>query len=437
MFINDKYQVIEILGKGGNGIVYKVREKNGERLLAIKEIIADPDENNIKNVNEAKVLKQCFHPALPVIVEDFWQDERYYLVMELIEGITLNEYVGKVGRISQEKALKFALEIGEALNYLHTRSQAIYHGDLKPQNIMLTEEGQIRLIDFGSAVTEGSGPKGCHASPAYAAPEQLKGKLPDNRSDIYALGALMHYMLTGEDPEEPPYIRRDLRECDASISKGLCRVVNKSLKELPQQRYQTVKGMIDDLHGYSKKDRQYKLIWQIEQSLAILLLLAFSGFVYQAIEYRQWGAGYGNNLPVYIAGMILLAFLLLRSTILINPGSRNRFRIEKNIRKTDKKGIGLLILLAAIGIFGMKTGVEAKDKRDILPVIVYDESGSKILWQDDRINALNGAFRTELPKECFEPGKEYNIIMTLEDKETKKMMVRYFEVKTVKSSIEN
>ena len=96
-----------------------------------------------------------------------------------------------------------------------------------------------------------------------------------------------------------------------------------------------------------------------------------------------------------------------------------------------------MLILLAVGIWGMEIGVEAKEIRDALPVIVYDESGHKMLWEDNRINELVGCFRTELPEECFEVGKEYNITITLEDKKTQKILVRQFEVKTVKSSIEN
>lgn len=436
MYINEKYEILEILGKGGNGIVYKVQESDG-RILAIKEVLLEPDENVRSKKKESDILRKCFHPGIPVVVDTFKEENRYYIVMEYVEGITLREYMIKQGKLSYDKALEIAIGIGDILNYLHSRSQPIYYGDLKPGNVMVTEDGQIRLIDFGSAVEEGSKSEGCYASAAYASPEQLKGKGADVRSDIYALGAIIHYMLTGEDPQMPPYNRRNLRECDIALPQSICKLVTKSLNDKPERRYQTVKGMMDEMRRFSGKEKQRKFWIQLGKGIGVFFFIGFAAFAYQAFEYWQWGVDFESNGPLITAMFFLVLFALWRGLVLSNTGGSTRYRVEKNIWKTDKKGIGLLIILFLVGIWGMEIGVQAKEIRDALPVIVYDEAGHKVLWQENKVNKLFGCFRAELPKECFEPGKEYNIIITLEDKFTQKILVKQFGVKTVKSSIEN
>lgn len=432
MFVNDKYEVLEILGKGGNGIVYKVKERRGERILALKETLCKDRESVANMAKEAEVLKKCFHPSLPLIIESFTQDDRYYIVMEYVEGVTLKDYVTSRGKLPVETALKIAIDVCDVLNYLHTRNQPVYYGDLKPQNIMVTEEVQVRLIDFGSAIADGQVNKGCFASTAYASPEQLKGQQGDNRSDIYGLGAIIHYMLTGEDPELPPYKRRDLRECDISLPKGLCKVINRSLKEVPAQRYQTIKSMEQDLQKFTGKEKRQKFIRQLMQGICVFFFLGFAGFGYEAMEYWQLGVRWECNSALIVALSFLIMFAVWRGCILIGIGKKNSYCIEKNIWKTDKHGIGLFLLLLVLGIWGMEIGVQAKEQKDTLPVVVYDTGGHKVLWQDNVVNTLSGAFRAELPKECFEQGKEYNITIALENRRTKEIMVRQFEVKSLK-----
>ncbi len=441
MFINDKYEVIEILGKGGNGIVYKVKECESNRFLAVKETLLSEHGSRNSMEKEAEIMKMCFHPAIPVIIESFWNADRFYVVMEYVEGMTLKEYVVKWGKLSVKATLKYVGMVGDVLEYLHTRSQPVIYGDLKPQNIMITEDDRIRLIDFGSAVigqcSKGDGGRGCYASTSYAAPEQIKGQITDERSDIYGLGALIHYLLTGEDPEMPPYKRRDLKECDITLPNGLCRVVNKSLREIKEQRYQTVKGMVDALQEFSGNGKKRKFLSRLRNGIEAFFFLGFAGFACQAVEYWQWGVDLDSNTPLITAMLFLLLFALWRGVTLRNTDRKNSYRMEKNIWKTDKQGIGLFLALFALGIWGMGIGVHAKEIRDVLPVVVYNESGHKVLWQDAGVNVLNGAFRGEIPEECFEPEGEYTITLTLEKERSKKILVRQFEVKTVKSSIEN
>ena len=438
MKIRDKYEVLEILGKGGNGIVYKVRELDTNRILAVKETKFSLEKRNGMAEQEARILQSCFHPSLPVVLDYFREAECYYMVMEYVEGITLKEYVQKHGRLPREKVLKFANKIGDVLLYLHNRKPLIVYGDLKPQNIMVTPEEEIRLIDFGTAKQEREGKCGCYASIGYAAPEQLKGKAADVRSDIYSFGALLHYLLTGEDPELPPYGRRDLRECDSALSVGICWAVNKCLKEEPEARYQSMKRVLFDLLHFTKKERKKRLLWQGKQAVQAFLFLVFAAFFYQTFENWQWGVTWQENRALIPTAAFLILGCLWRGIMLSGVRNGNRsYHPEKNIWKTDKQGMGLFVILFTLGLWGLGIGVNAKEVTDPLPVIIYDESGYKLLWRENQVNPLSGAFRLEIPQNCFEEGRQYEITVTLSEQNSEKISVRQFDVKTVKSSIEN
>ena len=202
MMVDDKYEVLEIIGEGGNGVVYKVKEKSTNRILAVKEMRIGSEKAERDAKREAMILQTCFHPSLPVVLENFTKGEWNYMVMEYVEGITLKEYMSKHKKLPKEKVLYFAKKIGEVLLYLHNRQPSVIYGDLKPQNIIVTPEEEIRLIDFGTAGGDKkdsflgekkrhdeSEERGCYASVGYAAPEQLRGCVADSRSDIYSFGA--------------------------------------------------------------------------------------------------------------------------------------------------------------------------------------------------------------------------------------------------------
>lgn len=257
MMIKDKYEVLEILGKGGSGIVYKVRELGLGRILAVKEVVCVTKTGEEEFMREVSIMKECFHPALPVVIDSFRTGGCAYLVMEYVEGVTLQEYMEKRGRLSVAQALELGFRIGEVLCYLHSRNQPIVYGDLKPENIMVTEQEKIRLLDFGTAGQENvSDATGCYGSLGYAAPEQRKGRAPALQSDIYAFGAVLHYMLTGENPGRPPYLRRRLRECDRALPIALERLVEKCLKEDMKKRYQSMETVQSDVQRIQRSRRK-------------------------------------------------------------------------------------------------------------------------------------------------------------------------------------
>ena len=215
--LRQRYRVLTQVGKGGFGAVYKAADLQfGSRLVAIKEMSQmgfSPQElteaaRTFKH--EAMLLASLTHPHLPRIYEQFTEEGRWYLVMDFIEGETLEEYMLKVpgGRLSVDQVLSLGIQVCTVLEYLHNRHPPIIFRDLKPANIMLTPAGHVYLIDFGIArhFTPGkSRDTAALGSTGYAAPEQYGKAQTTPRADLYALGATMHELLSGLNPADSPF----------------------------------------------------------------------------------------------------------------------------------------------------------------------------------------------------------------------------------------
>src|SRR5437660_10191196 len=212
-----RYAILARVGRGGFGAVYKAADTYfGNRLVAIKEM----SQNNLNPQElteatssfkqEATLLANLVHPNLPRIYEQFADSGRSYLVMDFIEGETLEDYLNKINskRLPAEKVLDIGIQICAVLDYLHTRQPPIIFRDLKPANIMLTTDGDLYLIDFGIARHFKPGQVRdtiALGSPGYAAPEQYGKAQTTPQADIYSLGAMLHQLLTGNDPAQTPF----------------------------------------------------------------------------------------------------------------------------------------------------------------------------------------------------------------------------------------
>ncbi len=214
--LRGRYRLMRCIGEGGFGAVYQAEDSElGNRRVAIKEMTQhglSPEELQEATEafrREALLLAGLSHPSLPRIHDHFSEDGHWYLVMEFIEGQTLETYVAKRGgRLAVAKALELSIKLCNVLEYLHTRQPPIVFRDLKPGNVMLTPEDQIFLIDFGIARNFTPGKDHdtiAFGSPGYAAPEQYGKAQTTPRSDVFSLGALLHHLLTGDDPSATPF----------------------------------------------------------------------------------------------------------------------------------------------------------------------------------------------------------------------------------------
>ncbi len=258
-----RYRVLEEVGRGGMGIVYKAEDPRLERLVAVKILppkLLKNKEALRRFLREAKVAAKLDHPNIIPIFDVGEDNGVYYMVMEYLEGQTLREWIEARTEIDIDVSLHLFKQIANALDYAHHRK--VIHRDVKPENIMVLETGNIRVMDFGIAVmddrhsvTQAGAVLG---TIAYISPEQSKGNQADIRSDIYSLGIVFYEFLTGELPFEANTPSEMLAhhlstrppvpsEKNPNIPKKLDRIILKTLEKNPEDRYQSVSTLLEDL----------------------------------------------------------------------------------------------------------------------------------------------------------------------------------------------
>lgn len=264
--IDGKYEVLKQIGKGGMSVVYLSMDQRLNKQWAIKEIrkTSNGNKNDIvvnSLLAEANLMKKLDHPALPRIVDIIESEETIYVVMDYIEGESLDRILNDNGPQSQEVVIEWAKQLCDALGYLHRQNPPIIYRDMKPANVMLKPEGNLKVIDFGIAReykeanladTTVLGTRG------YAPPEQHGSRQTDARSDIYALGMTMHHLLTGQDPRPADYIYKSIRQWNPNLSTGLERVIDKCCALDPDDRYQNCNELMYALDHYEEEDDAFK-----------------------------------------------------------------------------------------------------------------------------------------------------------------------------------
>lgn len=206
-FLDNRYEILEVIGQGGMSVVYRAKCHRLNRMVAVKVLKDEFSEDaEFKNrfQDESLSVAMMSHPNIVSVYDVSKSDDIEYIVMELIDGITLKEYLQKKGHLTWQETVYFALQIAKALEHAHNRG--IIHRDIKPQNIMVLRDGTVKVADFGIAhqvskqqtYNKGEAIGSVH----YISPEQAKGSRIDNRADIYSLGVVMYEMLTGRLPFE-------------------------------------------------------------------------------------------------------------------------------------------------------------------------------------------------------------------------------------------
>lgn len=263
--LDDRYEILEVIGEGGMAIVYRALDHRLNRDVAVKimrdEMAAD-EEFRRRFCTESHAVAMLSHPNIVAVYDVSHNDNVEYIVMELVDGITLKHYIERKGVVAWKEVVHFTKQISKALAHAHERG--IIHRDIKPQNIMLLRDGTIKVGDFGIAaleneVYENNGE--AIGSIHYIAPEQARGECPDARSDIYSLGVMMYEMLTGGLPftgntlgeiavqhmnakPVPPH------EKNPEIPLELERITLKAMSAELSERYQSANELLSDLEAF-------------------------------------------------------------------------------------------------------------------------------------------------------------------------------------------
>ena len=262
--LHKRYRIVEILGQGGMGSVYRAVDENLGVDVAVKENLFTTDEYARQFRLEAVILANLRHANLPRVTDHFViGDQGQYLVMDYIEGEDLRQRMERMGNITEDEAILIGAAICDALAYLHTRKPPILHRDLKPGNVKITPDGHIFLVDFGLAkVLHGSQATttGARAmTPGYSPPEQYGTARTDSRTDIYSLGATLYAALSGIIPEDGLARAMDntqltpLRKRNSKVSRRLAATIERAMGIDPADRFQTAEEFKRSLLGSKTK----------------------------------------------------------------------------------------------------------------------------------------------------------------------------------------
>lgn len=291
--VDNKYKILSEVGRGGMSVVYLAINERANKTWAVKEIRKDGVCNfeAVKQglVVETDMLKKLNHDHLPSIIDVIDLEDSFIIVMDYIEGNSLQHVINNGGAQPQELVIQWGIQLCDVLGYLHSRTPAIIYRDMKPANVMLKPNGDVMLIDFGTArefknraMVEDTT---CLGTRGYAAPEQFGGRgQTDARTDIYCLGATLYHLITGHSPAEPPYEIKPLSYWNSSYAgSGLEYIISKCCQQDPDARYQNCAELMYDLEHVEEVDyqtiRSRKMKWTAFLASVLVFLLCVAGML--------------------------------------------------------------------------------------------------------------------------------------------------------------
>lgn len=289
--VDGKYKILNKIGQGGMSIVYLAMNERANKQWAIKEVRKDGVSNFevVKQglIAETDMLKNLSHPHLPSIIDVIDGEGTFLIVMDYIEGKSLASVLRNQGAQPEANVIEWSKQLCDVLGYLHTREKPIIYRDMKPANVMLKPNGDVTLIDFGTAREFKSAnveDTTCLGTQGYAAPEQFGGMgQTDARTDIYCLGATMYHLVTGHNPAKPPYEMYPIRHWNPSLSSGLEKIILKCTQKNPEDRYQSCAELMYALEHYQEDDevirREYKKKWRLFLGSAVMCGVCLIGTV--------------------------------------------------------------------------------------------------------------------------------------------------------------
>lgn len=308
--VDGKYKILSEIGHGGMSVVYMAINEKANKTWAVKEVRKDGrmDFNIVRQglMAEIDTLKRLKHPYLPSIIDVIEDDETFIIVMDYVEGRSLDKILEEHGVQQESVVVEWAKQLCDVLGYLHSRTPAIIYRDMKPANVMLKPDGTVTLIDFGTAKnyeinygeTTGIGTIG------YAAPEQYIGSglgRTDARTDIYCLGMTLYHLLTGQDPCRNLISDTSIRAVNPALSRGLDSIIRKCTAHQPEDRYQSCEELMYDLENYEileplyKKKQKRKFSIFIGTLVASVLCVA-AGLTFHFVASAKASETYNNLL---------------------------------------------------------------------------------------------------------------------------------------------
>ena len=260
-FLGDRYEIIEEIGTGGMSNVYKAKDHVLGRDVAVKilkEEFAEDKTFVAKFRQEAQAAAGLEHPNIVNIYDVGNEDGLYYIVMEYVQGITLKTYIEKKGHLNYKEVLSIAIQVGRGIEAAHNKG--IIHRDIKPQNIIISNEGKVKVTDFGIAKATSSNTMSAEAmgSVHYISPEQARNGYVSTQSDIYSLGIVMYEMTTGRVPFDGEtavavaiqHLQGDMvppSQLVAGVPLAIERIIEKATQKSPERRYPKMEDLLVDL----------------------------------------------------------------------------------------------------------------------------------------------------------------------------------------------
>lgn len=431
--VRNKYEIMKEIGEGATGCVYLARDLHVNRPVAVKRM-----ERLSEIRKEMELLKELKHQGLPEVYDYFEEDGMGYLVMEYVDGITLKKYLEQNGVPETEQALQWMKELADILSYLHEKHPPIIYRDLKPANIMLMEDGTLRLIDLGGAFLrshDGNEDRISIGTPGYSAPEQWNGIHVDAQCDVYSFGAVFHELLTGVSPLKPPYERRPVRQYDRALPTMLERVICQCTKENPKERYANmtqVKEVLEDCLA-GKKGRRLRYRTKELVFAALLSVAAAATLVplLKGIPAESFPDPFLRK-PVLYFSMLLFLYIGLFGK---RKNGDYLIRQEKEIWLTEKRGRGLLALLAfAVGmtggalLFRAPISSQAADNTKSLWIELKDEENRLLLLREGSVLPVTERLCMDIPMDRL-PKEELAFRVIATDRKGEVYSSRSFKIR--------
>jgi serine/threonine-protein kinase len=332
--LQDRYRIVKTMGGGGMGQVYLAHDTRlADKPCAVKELVPDPrvspeeqEQDAAQFHREAATLAHLSHPNLPNVSDYFEQGERFYLVMDYIEGETLEERLSQSpGGLPPEAVVQWALQLCDVLDYLHSQSPPVIFRDMKPSNVMLTPEGQVKLIDFGivrlfdpskRTDTLKMGTAG------YAPPEQYAGQGQTTpRSDVYGLGATLHELLTGDDPTAHPFVFSPADKLNPAVSPALAEAVTRALNLDPADRFPSAQAMKEALGKAARPGHARAHVVQDKRGTGTKVMAEAATAAVPARRSRAAEVGLGVARWLGRLALTLLLAVVVTAIVLLLAGS--------------------------------------------------------------------------------------------------------------------